>query len=183
MDGSAPGGDTPVAVSTPAFMVPTQNCQDISSWPFVLPSTISFQNVSTKNVGFTAGDLLAGGIGMAGDAVTALTSRAIGGSPSSGEIIAGALSGAAVNQIVGRLGTSGFGGDLLKGLLGGAAMIGLGEGAGGGGGNALAALLSPLISYGAGQASNAAGSGPTYRRGIDGPLIDSRTGREIPEDS
>jgi hypothetical protein len=179
MDGSAPGGDTPMAVSTPAFMVPTQNCQDISGWPFVLPSTISFQNVSTKNVGFTLADLGAGAIGMAGDSVTALTGRALGGSPSTGNIIAGALSGAAVNQIVGRLGTSGFESDALKALLGGAATLGLG----GSGGRVLASASSPLISYGAGQASNAVASGPTYRRGIDGPLIDSRTGREIPEDS
>lgn len=180
VDGSAPGGDTPVAVSTPAWVISTQNCQDVSGWPFVAPTTFCFQLVSTKHVAFTLGDLGAGAIGMAGDALTAVIGRAIGGPNSNVQAIAGALSGALINHVLSRLPPQGQPADTILGaLMNAAAMTGLGEGGGGGAGNAISALVTPAVSYLAGQASDASGSGSTYRRGVDGPTIDSRTGQEI----
>lgn len=77
-DGSTPGGDNPVAVSTPAWVTTTQDCMDLAMWAFVAPTSLSFQLVSTREVGFTLGDLAAGAIGMATDATVALISSAIG---------------------------------------------------------------------------------------------------------
>lgn len=181
VDGSVPGGDTPMAVSTPAWVTSTQNCQDISGWPFVAPTTFCFQMVSSKHVAFTFADLGAGAIGMAGDAVGALVGRAIGGAPKMQDVIAGAAAGALIGQLMARLPPPPGGTSLWQGLLGGAAMLGLGD-AGGGTGNAVAALVAPFISQGAGSASNRVASGPTYQRGLDGPTVDSRTGRPVSED-
>lgn len=181
VDGSAPGGDAPVAVSTPAWVTSTQNCQDaFGGWPYFLPSTFCFQLVSTKNVAFTLGDLFAGVIGMVGDAVAAVVGRALGGPNCNVQAIAGALSGAFLGQLLGRLPSQGQEADsAINALMNGAAMGGLGDNAGGGHGNAAGAIGGAFVSFLAGQVSNAVGSGPTYRRGIDGPVIDSSTGQEL----
>ncbi len=184
VDGSAPGGDTPVAVSTPAWVTFTQNCQDASGWPFVAPTSLCFQLVSTKHVAFTVGDFLAGAIGMAGDAIAAVAGRAIGGKLTEIQAIAGASSGALINHLLSRLPSLGEPADTIRsGLMNAAAMVGIGDGAGGGNRNAAAAFVAPLISLGAsycaGKASDANGSGPTYRRGLNGPIIDSETRQEV----
>lgn len=66
MDGTFPGGATPVAVSTPAFFIGTQNCQKY----FPSLASICFQLVSSRWCAFTWGDLIAGGIGVVTDAIT-----------------------------------------------------------------------------------------------------------------
>ena len=68
-----------MAVSTPAWCVPTQDCQDIAGVAFVAPTSVCFQLVSTREVGFTWGDLLNGLIGMAFDATAALICGALTG--------------------------------------------------------------------------------------------------------
>ena len=166
-------------------MTSTQNCQDAfggvsGGWPYFLPSTFCFQLVSTKNVAFTISDLFAGVIGMVGDAGAAVVGRALGGSNSNVQAIAGALSGAFIGHILARLPSQGEPTDsAITALMNGAAMVGLGEDAGGGPRNAAGAIGGAAVSFLVRQASNAVGSGPTYRRGIDGPVIDSSTGQEL----
>lgn len=99
-DGSPPGVPGPkgsVAVSTPAFLVTTQDCQDISTWGFAAPTSVSFQLVSTREVGFTLGDLANGVVSMAYDSAAALAGRAFGGPPgTASEALEAAIPGAAV---------------------------------------------------------------------------------------
>ncbi|PIE66985.1 MAG: hypothetical protein CSA23_06245 [Deltaproteobacteria bacterium] len=113
---------------------------------------------------------------MAGDAIAAVAGRAIGGELTNIQAIAGALSGALINHLLSRLPSLGQPADTIRsGLMNAAAMGGLGDDAGGGNWNAAAAFVAPLISLGAsylaGKASDATGSGPTYRRGLNGPII------------
>lgn len=96
-DGSTPGGKNSVAVSTPSFVTSTQDCMDINLYAFVAPTSVSYQLVSSREVGFTLGDLAAGALGMVGDAAGALASSALG-RPSSSEITNNAAEVAA-NQL------------------------------------------------------------------------------------
>ncbi len=151
-DGSFPGGATPVAISFPVFMIQTENCQDF------FPSLLSmcFQLVSTRWVGFTLGDAIAGVIGVAADALTQNVSNLFGnvfpGDTAEAAIanaVLGQALGAAAN-IIGVVGGQVGGVDAGKAArtMAGAAALGVGHS----GGTALAgALLTPLISDGAGM--------------------------------
>jgi hypothetical protein len=104
IDGAVKGGKTPVAISTPAFFIQQQTCQDIAGWGFVAPFGISFQLVSTHCVGFTLGDLLAGCIGMAGDALGNLVLSGAGNAMGIPSTVAGGVAGAALNHMSALLG-------------------------------------------------------------------------------
>ncbi|MGD8322343.1 MAG: hypothetical protein PVJ02_17965, partial [Gemmatimonadota bacterium] len=174
-DGSPPGirGPTgPVAVATPAFVTVVQDCQDINSWGFVAPTGFCFQQVSTREVGFTLGDLVAGVISMAADAAAALVSRAIGGPPATGagaaaeniaSAVVGTTVGAVVNLAVALLPPGDSDEDkntrtVMKVLLGAAGGLGSGGASGGASG-----LASGLIGAGGDWAGGAA------QQAIDGP--------------
>ena len=146
-EGSVSGGATPIAVSTPAFLIPVQTCQDIAGWGFVLPAGICFQLVSTRWVGMTWGDLFAGLIGMAGDALGNLVLSGFGNLLGLPNTLAGGIAGAAINNVATGLG-------IYSGTLSTEGQAGLAVG--------LAATTGPfgvaiLVSFGAGQAANAVG--------------------------
>lgn len=156
-DGSAAGGPAPVAVSTPAFMVPTQNCQDISSWPFAAPTSISFQLVSTREVGFTFADLLCGAIAMATDSACALIGRALGGPPGPWQaVLRDAVKGIAINvfvtHVVGLLPPESQ--NMAKVLVSGAFAIGLGSS----GADVANAIIGPSVEWAGSSVGGAAGS-------------------------
>lgn len=171
-DGSASGGPSPVAVSTPAFMVPTQNCQDISSWPFCAPTSISFQLVSTREVGFTWGDLLCGAINMASDSVCALIGRAIGGPPDIPvpwkEVLQDAVKGVAVNvfvtHVVGLLPAESQ--NFAKILVSGSFTAGIG----GNGGDVANAIIAPAVEWGGSEAGSAASGANVSAGGANAPV-------------
>jgi len=91
----------------------TLNCQDIAGWPFVLPTSTCFQMPSTREVGFTWGDLISGVIGMVGDCVGKLAGKALGDKFGSagGDTWKDALSSALRGALVGA------GADLLSNLV------------------------------------------------------------------
>jgi hypothetical protein len=147
VEGVVKGDKTPVAICLPIFMMQVQTCQDIAGWGFVGPTGISFELVSARWVGFTLGDLFAGLIGMAGDALGNLALSGFGnlcGLPTS---LAGGIGGAAINAA--------------------STVLGMGIGTLSTGGQAAASVgvaatipvfgVATLISFGAGQAANAVG--------------------------
>jgi len=157
-DGTFPGGATPVAISFPVFMIQTENCQDY------FPSLLSmcFQLVSTRWVGFTLGDALAGVIGVAADALTqniaGLFGNVFPGETAEAAIanaLLGHAIGAATNLMgaaVGKVGGADAG-KLTRTMVGAAAL-----GWGGRGGTAVAGvLLTPLVSDGAGMLASDVG--------------------------
>lgn len=158
-DGSPPGvrgGPAPVAVSTPAFVTTTQDCQDINGWGFCLPTSVCFQQVSTREVGFTLGDLAAGMISMAADSATALVSRALGGPASLEDAITGAIVGSVCTTMVALAPPEAQ--KFMKVLLGTGAGIGTGGAAGGAAG---------FLGAGIGLIGDAAGG--AAQQAIDGP--------------
>ncbi len=144
----APGGQTPVAISTPAYCIPCQDCQGVgapSEIGFVLPTSVCFQVPSTRWVGFNFGDFAAGLIGMAGDAASAFIGSKFGGNvfPSSMNAIASQLAGAALGHAISIAGN--FGGPTAQ-----ACLTAAGVGWGGSGGTSFAAnAFGPLVSSGA----------------------------------
>lgn len=157
-DGSARGGPGSVAVSTPAWCVPTQDCQDRSGWPFFLPTSVCFQLVSTREVGFTLGDLVNGLIGMAFDSAASLICRGIsgpGGPPPETfrAALAAAIPGAAVNafvdQVTGLLPPDAQG--PAKIMIATAFAIGLGKG----GSDVAQAAVGPACGLGASSVGGA----------------------------
>jgi hypothetical protein len=92
VDGTFPGGSKPVAISTPAYFIGTQNCQDY----FPSLASMSFQLVSTRWCGFTWGDVIAGGIGVVADAITGAITNA------AGDMIPESLGGDVANAILGH---------------------------------------------------------------------------------
>lgn len=167
-DGSSRGGPGSVAVSTPAWCIPTQDCQDISGWPFVAPTSVSFQLVSTREVGFTLGDLVNGLIGMAFDAAAALICRRLGGPPPETfraalrAAIPAALTNAFIDHVTSLLPPDAQG--PMKIVFATAFAIGLNRG----GSDVLAAAVGPAASYGASTAGGAAQSGiDGSRQGTD----------------
>ncbi len=177
-DGSPPGiqgKGGPVAVSTPAFITTTQDCQDISGWGFCLPTSVCFQQVSTREVGFTLGDLVAGLISMAADSAAALVSRAIGGpagtsaeevSKQLGDAIVGVVVGSVCTLMVAVLPQDQQG--VMKVVLGTAA--GLGAGGASGGATGLATGLIGAAGDAAGGAAQQAIDG---KRQPDAGALDS----------
>ncbi len=146
------GGGTPVAISTPAYLIPTQNCQDISGLGFVGVTSISCQLVSTRWVGFNLGDFIAGYIGMIGDAAAAFVGSYFGGKvfPSS---LRGNVAGAFMGLGISALGSL-TGNPLLQSFVGAG---GLGAGGNRGGGVAGAAF-APVISWLTGLAGTEVGN-------------------------
>ena len=69
---------TPVAITTPAFIIPLQDCMDVGGAGFVAPTGIGMQVPGMRWVGFSLADLLAGLISMATDAVSAFVSSKLG---------------------------------------------------------------------------------------------------------
>lgn len=164
-DGSARGGAGSVAISFPAYCIPTQNCQDISGWPFVAPTSICFQLMSTREVGFTWGDVLNGVINMAGDAAGALIGRALGGPPDSAKAaLRAALGGAATNafvtHVVGLLPPDSQ--NAAKIMVAGAFALGMG----GNLSDVVGAATGPAISWGSSAAGGAAGGGRPEQTGM-----------------
>lgn len=103
-EGSVKGGETPIAVSTPAFLIPVQTCQDVAGWGFVLPNGICCQMVSTRWVGMTWGDLFAGLIGMVGDALQGLVLSGFGNLLGIPNTLGGGVAGAAIGSIATGIG-------------------------------------------------------------------------------
>ncbi len=166
-DGSSRGGPGSVAVSTPAWCVTTQDCQDIGGWPFVAPTSLCFQLVSTREVGFTWGDLANGLIGMAFDAAAALICRGIsgaGGPPPETfkAALKAAIPGAAINAFVNQA-TSLLPPDAqgpMKIVIATAFAIGLGQG----GSEVATAAVGPICDQGANMVGGSAQSGIDGRR-------------------
>ncbi len=160
-----------VAVSTPGWCICTQDCQDISGWPFVAPTSICFQLVSTREVSFTWGDLVNGLIGMAFDSAAALICRGItgpGGPPPETfraalrAAIPGALTNAFIDHVTSLLPPDAQG--PMKIVFAAAFAIGLGKG----GSDVLAAAVGPAASYDASVTGGAAQSGiDGNRQGTD----------------
>jgi hypothetical protein len=164
-DGAITGSETPVAVSLPCYMILTQQCHDHAcAVSFVAPSSLSFQQVSTRWVGFCGGDFLAGLIGMAGDAIGAAIVSKFGG-----KLIPGNWD----NQLMGGLASTfmGFG----SGLVGmiptewkiATGMAGVGIAHAFGATGALA-LLGPLAGWAGGELGTAAGNRWGSREGDTG---------------
>lgn len=95
-DGVFPGGAKPIAVSTPAYFVCTQNCAE----PIPSLAGVCFQLVSTRWCAFTVGDLIAGAIGVVTDAVVGAISNKITGGNSMipGDALGAAVANAALSQ-------------------------------------------------------------------------------------
>lgn len=138
------GGEDAVAISTPAFLIPAQNCQDVSGVGFVLPTAVCFQLVSTRWVAFTFGDYAAGLIGMAGDALSAAAGSAFGDMfPGDfGKTFMGQLTTALIGQGI-KVGTALTPGGKFVRTYAGAFLLGLGQP------GAAGPMLTPLISDGA----------------------------------
>lgn len=138
------GGDDPVAVSTPAFLIPAQNCQDVAGVGFVLPTALCFQLVSTRWVAFTFGDYAAGLVGMAGDALSAAAGSAFGSMiPGDfGNSFMGKLTTSLIGQGI-KVGTALTPGGKYVRTYAGAFLLGLGQS------GAAGPMLTPLISDGA----------------------------------
>lgn len=146
------GGEDPVAVSTPAFLIPAQNCQDVAGVGFVLPTALCFQLVSTRWVAFTFGDYAAGLIGMAGDAVSAAAGSAFGSMfPGDfGESFMGKLTTSLIGQGI-KVGTAVTPGGKFVRTYAGAFLLGLGQS------GAAGPMLTPLISDGANMVATEVG--------------------------
>jgi hypothetical protein len=69
---------TAVAVTTPGFVIPLQDCQDSAGIGFALPTGVGMQLPSTRWVGFGWADLAAGLISMATDSACAAIGSGIG---------------------------------------------------------------------------------------------------------
>lgn len=157
-DGSSPGGPGSVAISFPAWCIPTQDCQDASGWPFNLPTSVSFQIPSTREVGFTWGDLVNGLINMAADSAASLIGRWLGGPPGP---LRDAISGAAINGFINHM--TGLlppeAQNAGKVVIAGAFVLGLGKPPA----DVVGAMVGPAADWAAGAAGGAA------QEGIDDP--------------
>lgn len=152
-DGSSPGGPGSVAISFPAWCIPTQDCQDVSGWPFNLPTSVCFQMVSTREVGFTWGDLVNGLINMAADSAASLIGRWLGGPPGPlRDALSGAAVSGAINHITGLLPPDAQG--PMKVVVAGAFVLGLGKPPA----DVVGAMVGPAADWGAGAAGGAAQS-------------------------
>lgn len=69
---------TAVAVTTPGFVIPLQDCQDSAGIGFALPTGVGLQLPSTRWVGFGWADLAAGLVSMATDSACAAIGSGIG---------------------------------------------------------------------------------------------------------
>ena len=99
----AAGGGSPVAISTPAFCISVENCWDTAcAVSFNFPSGVCFQHVSTRWVAFNGGDLAAGLIGLAGDALSGAVLSYFGGKLMTG-VVDNMLFGALANSALGFL--------------------------------------------------------------------------------
>ncbi|HVP47638.1 MAG TPA: hypothetical protein VMT32_13680 [Bryobacteraceae bacterium] len=161
------GGKVAVAITTPAWMIITQDCQDIGGKAFVAPTSICFQAPSTRWVGFSFGDFMAGLIGMAADALLSFVISRLGGKLLPGTLadnqLFGGLAGNLFNLLAGLLGGTAGMGPFVGGLgVGGAgAVVGFGELGGAGviaGGWAVAGIGAAVAgAWVLGQVANAVG--------------------------
>jgi uncharacterized membrane protein YgcG len=145
---------TAVAISTSAFIISLQDCIDVGGGPcgLVAPFGMGFQVPSTRWVGFSAGDLCAGLISMAGDALSAAVSSSLGSALTNGcSELTQALVGAALNvgngvlqNVLNTAMPAGVGGTAAGYLVGACTILG---------GPAAIGLLS-------GRAADAVGGGP-----------------------
>jgi len=147
VEGAVAADKSPVAICLPIFMMQVQTCQDIAGWGFVAPMGISFEAVSARWVGFTLGDLLAGLIGMAGDALSNLALSGFGNLIGLPTTLLGGIGGAAINGASTLFG-------MWSGTLGPMGQVGVNVG--------IATVVpvfgaAVLVSWGAGQAANAVG--------------------------
>lgn len=72
------GQSGPIAVSAPPGLMMVQQCQDAAGVGFVLPSGTVLCMPTTRFVGFTLADVMAGLLGMVGDALAAAIGSKIG---------------------------------------------------------------------------------------------------------
>ncbi len=102
------GSATPVAICFPAYCIVMETCADISTKGFNIPlPAMCLQSMTTRWVGFSMGDFLAGIIGVAGDCIASLVISHFGGK---------LFSGLSDNQLFGGLGGSGA--NLAGGAIG-----------------------------------------------------------------
>jgi hypothetical protein len=162
----AAGSSAPVAVSYPAFLIPTQDCQDINGLAFVAPTSVCFQQVSTRWVGFSWGDLAAGLIGMAGDAAMAAMVSHFGGKLFPSTRFDDQLFGALIGHVAGYMNSQ------MDNATWGetAAFIAIAFKANPAVG---ALLLAPVVGWGVGKLAGAVGGEP---RPNDWGYTDSGTG-------
>jgi len=158
----ATGSATPVAVCIPAYFTLMQTCADIATKGFYQPLPgICFQSMTTRWVGFSVGDVIAGLIGVAGDSLAAFVISVYGGRMFTGKMD---------DQLFAGLGSAGA--NFLGSLVGNwpFALVGLFFGVVAGGAmhaegdistprfqGLSAVLIAPIISWVGGQAAGAAG--------------------------
>jgi hypothetical protein len=173
MNGSAPGSEQPVALTTPAWMVPTQQCVDVSTFGFYLPMSICFQVPGTRHIQLTLADLAAGMIGMAVDSAARAFARLVGGpaGPIGAEIgkaVVSNVTGTAINWVVGSLEQAGAidsnEASALKTALGVAAVLGGTGNTSDLAGNIAATVFKEGTGWLGGQANNAINEGREKER-------------------
>ncbi len=160
----AGSGSGPVAVSFPAYCIPTQQCHDVGGVGFCFPSSVCFQDFSTRWVGFCFGDFLAGSIGVAADALSAAILSKFGGNlfknTKLDDVLFGGLASSFIltSQSVNVINALPDGVKIVEGVLG----VTLGgfvfaEGAYATVGAFGALLLAPLAGWGGGLLANEVG--------------------------
>jgi hypothetical protein len=99
---------TPVAVTSPAFIIPLEDCQDVSKVSFVAPTGVGLQIPSMRWVGFSLADLVAAVKTLVIDSVVAMVVGKIfpaKAAPSTVteaiKAVAGKAAGAAVGAAIG----------------------------------------------------------------------------------
>jgi hypothetical protein len=142
---------TPVAVSLPCCFIVTQHCCDF----FVLPVGKAFELPTTRWVGFTLADLLAGVIAMAGDALSSAVSSALGNAVTNGlQGFESALVGS-VFSVVMNVGSNAFQNALGSDTPSDAIGIGILAGP--------LAIPGGIIGWAAGKGASAVGGNETLR--------------------
>jgi hypothetical protein len=160
-DGALSGGATPVAVCFPAYCIVMQTCADIATKSFYQPLPgICFQAMTTRWVGFSVGDAIAGLIGVVGDSLAALVLSHFGGKLFSGltdNVLFGGLGASAANVT----GSALVGGVYIFASFFGVVFMGAMHAEGGikpGTYQGIAGIiLAPILSWAGGQIGSAAG--------------------------
>ena len=159
IDGAIGSGAQPVAICFPAYLIVVQTCADIATKSFYQPVPgFCLQNMSTRWVGFSKGDLYAGMIGFVGDCLAALTLSHFGGKLFSvSATISCSADWATISSQVGLQ----LAGPVHVGSVFGSVFVGTqyGEGAvsSGTAQGIAGVLLAPVISWLGGQAATAVG--------------------------
>jgi hypothetical protein len=99
---------TPVAVTSPAFVIPLEDCQDINGVKFVWPTGVGLQLPSMRWVGFSLADLVAAVVMLAVDSlISAVVGKVFPAKAAPSTVteaikaVAGKAAGAAVGAAIG----------------------------------------------------------------------------------